>query len=160
MKKIEIGLEWNSLVFYVLTEIPPFVPPIEIGIGSYSVMLPSGRYVEYREATVKIREGFDLTYLRWMYKRLRSEMGLGKKKGLTVKHLQLYRLVKQKGEIPRGKGTVAFWRSVLETWNKSNTENKYEGWKGVKIAYERINNKLSINRSNNIKTIVKQRGIR
>ena len=142
VRELEIGLEWNSVVFYVLADIPPFIPPVEMGIHSYYVSLPSGRQAKFREATVKIREGFDLTYLRWMYDSIRQSMQLTKKKGVTARHLELCRLVKQKGGVPHGKGTVAFWMSVTEEWNKSHPKSKYKTWKGVKIAYERVMSKL------------------
>ena len=64
--RLEIGLDWNSLVFYVLTDISPYVPPIEIGISTRVITLPSGRTIKYREAEVKVREGFNLTYLKWL----------------------------------------------------------------------------------------------
>ncbi len=144
VKELEIGLDWNSLVFYVLANIPPFVPPIEVGISRYRVRLPSGREYEYREATVKIREGFNLTYLRWMYERIRQQLRLTKKKGFSANHLRLYRLVQQKGGAPKGKGTVTFWCSVMDEWNKSYPESK-KSWKGVKIAYERTVSKLMAN---------------
>ncbi len=151
-KQLEIGLDWNSLVFYVLADIPPFIPPLKVNISSYRGSLPSGREVKYRKATVEIREGFNLAYLRWLYEVLRREMGLKKKKGFNARHLELYRLVKQRGGEPQAKGTiVSFWKSVMDEWNTSHTKNRYESWKGVKKAYERVISKLKANTSEDMK---------
>jgi hypothetical protein len=49
---LDIGLDWNSLVFYVLAGIRPFVPPIDLGMAELYVYLPSGRTVKYREAEI------------------------------------------------------------------------------------------------------------
>jgi hypothetical protein len=141
--RLEIGLDWNSLVFYVLTDISPYVSPIEIGISTRYVALPSGRTIKYREAEVKIREGFNLTYLQWLYKVLRKDLQLSRKKPLNINHLQLYRLIKQKGKVPIGKGTVIYWENIMHSWNSSHPKNKYRTWKGVKIAYERLLEKLN-----------------
>jgi hypothetical protein len=140
--RLEIGLEWNSLVFYVLANIPPFIPPIEMGVRSYFVRLPSGRELEYREATVTIREGFNRTCLSWMYDELRYSLQLTKKKSLSSSHLELYRLVQKNGGAPKGKGSVVFWSSIMNDWNKFPKRNKYKTWKGVKICYERVISKL------------------
>ncbi len=145
VKELEIGLEIDSLVFLVLADIPPFVPPVEVGLSAYIVRLPSGRRINYREAEITIREGFNLTWLRWLYKILREEMHLTKKKGLNANHLQLYGLVKNKGGAPKGKGTVDFWRSVMDEWNTTHPKNKYKTWKGVKINYERTISKIKVN---------------
>jgi hypothetical protein len=141
--RLEIGLDWNSLVFYVLTDISPYVSPIEIGISTRYVTLPSGRTIKYREAEVKIREGFNLTYLQWLYEVLRKDLQLSRKKPLNVNHLQLYRLIKQKGKVPTGKGTVKYWENIMYSWNFIHPQNQYRTWKGIKIAYERLLEKLN-----------------
>jgi len=57
---------------------------------------------------------------------------------LKEKHLHLFRMVQQRGAIPSGKGTVAFWESIRKEWNSLHKQHTYETWKGVKLAYERI----------------------
>ena len=145
VKELKIGLELDSLIFYVLADIPPYIPPVEVGIMSYIVRLPSGRYINYSEAEITIREGFNLAWMRWLYKVLREDMHLTKKKVLNTNHLQLYRLIQNKGGAPKGKGTVVFWKSVMDEWNTSHPKNKYQTWKGVKINYERAISKLRAN---------------
>jgi len=142
VKELEIGLEYNSLVIYVLADIPPFVPIIDVGINNSLVRLPSGRYINYRQAEITIREGFNLTWLRWLYKVLREDMHLAKKKELNANHLQLYRLVQNKGGAPKGKGTLDFWKSAMDEWNIYHPKNKYKTWKGIKMGYERIMSKV------------------
>lgn len=107
-----------------------------------SIKMPSGRIVAYPEATVKIRQHFSLANLRWMYEQLRKEMNLSKRKALDSGHLELYKLVQRQGTIPKGKGTVAFWKSVQEKWNKLHPKKKYTTWNGAKITYERMVDKL------------------
>jgi hypothetical protein len=141
--RLEIGLDWNSLVFYILTDIAPYVSPIEIGISTRYVTLPSRRTIKYREAEVKIREGFNLTYLQWLYEVLREDLQLSRKKPLNINHLQLYRLIKQKGKVPTGKGTVKYWENIMRDWNSSHPKSQYNTWKGVRIAYERLLEKLN-----------------
>ena len=69
-------------------------------------------------------------------------MHLAKGKRLNTNHLQLCRLVQNKGGAPKGKGTLAFWKSVMDEWNTPHPKNEYKTWKGVKIYYERIISKL------------------
>jgi hypothetical protein len=137
------GLDVNSLVFFVLADIPPFFTPIEVTVVSTCGRLPTNRLVPIREATIKIREGFTFEQLRWAYERVRRELKLTKKKSLGKKHLLLYRLVRQTGKLPQGKGTVAFWTAVMLAWNRSNPKDKYKSWKGIRLAYDRIVGKIN-----------------
>ena len=95
----------------------------------------------YREANVTIREGFDRMFLSWMYGQLRENFQVTKKKSLTGSHLELYRLV-QKSGAPKGKGTVSFWKQVQSEWNQVHPEAEYTIWKGAKIAYDRLEQRL------------------
>ncbi|MFC1861012.1 hypothetical protein ACFLYL_01865 [Chloroflexota bacterium] len=142
-KKLEIGLDSNSLVFFVLNDTIPFISPIEWYFTSHNVELPSGKKINYREANFKIRDDFNPMWLKFLDKKVREGMLLTKKKKLTAKHLQLYRLVCQKGGPPKGKGTVAFWESTRAEWNTNNPKDKYNTWKAIKIGYDRIISKLS-----------------
>jgi hypothetical protein len=68
---------------------------------------------------------------------------LTKKKGLDERHLQLCKLVQRKGRTPKGKGTVAFWTSVMQAWNELSPDHQYKTWKGAKMAYERLIGKIN-----------------
>jgi hypothetical protein len=70
---------------------------------------------------------------------IKKHFGEGRKrKEITAKHLELYRLVDRKGGAPvkRAKGMVAFWKQVMLEWNKTHPEDTYTTWKGVKRAYD------------------------
>jgi len=43
-----------------------------------------------------------------------------------------------KKQLPKRKGTVAFWRNVMEEWNTTHPEAKYASWKAISVAYGRI----------------------
>jgi hypothetical protein len=143
VEELQIGLDWNSLIFFVLADIPPFIPPLEVEIDIRDLILPSGRKICSRQATAKIRVGFNLNNLRELYNELRRDLHLTKKKGLDERHLQLCKLVQRKGRTPKGKGTVAFWTSVMQAWNELYPDHQYKNWKGAKIAYERLIGKIN-----------------
>jgi hypothetical protein len=51
-------------------------------------------------------------------------------------------MVQRRGSPTKGKGTVSFWKSVMAEWNELYP-GSYGHWKGVKIAYDRVTEKLS-----------------
>jgi hypothetical protein len=77
---------------------------------------------------------------------LRSNHRVTKQREAKTKHLSLYRIVEKHGGPPRQrKGTVAFWRRVMDEYNKDNPlEGRYTTWKGVKRAYGLLMNRLEI----------------
>ncbi len=149
--KLEIGLDWNSLVFFVLADIRPFVSPIGIGATERYVELPSGKLMRYREVDIKIREDFNRSYFAWMYEEVRRMLKLTRKKPFTDKHVELYLLVSKKGGTPPKKGAVAFWTDIMNQWNCTHAKkHKYSTWKGLEIAYRRLNSRLELNESGNL----------
>jgi len=69
-------------------------------------------------------------------------MNLTKKKPFQPSHLELFRLVKDKGGPPKGKGTVAFWKSVLEDWKRRYSKTNFKHWKSVQMAYDKMISRL------------------
>ena len=51
---------------------------------------------------------------------MREDFKLVNVKEYNSDHLDLYRLVKENGGPPRGKGTVAFWKGILKIWKDVN----------------------------------------
>jgi hypothetical protein len=137
-KKIEIGLDWISLVFYVLIDSRPYIPPVDVSVVGYYVLMPSGREILNKEARLVIRKNFSVNDLNWAYKTIRKSMGIRKKKVINFKHVQLYRLVQKKGGPPKKKGIVNFWEEVKNEWNRLYPNRTYKTWKGLRIAYERL----------------------
>jgi hypothetical protein len=123
---------------YVLADASPVLPPFTLGISKETHSLPSGTSVINRFARVTIRGDLTFYDLRSLYRSIRRELGITRSKRPTIKHLQLYEMVRRRGSIPRQKGTVAFWESVMKEWNDFHRQDKYKTWKGVKLAYERI----------------------
>ncbi len=92
-------------------------------------------------------QDFTFEELREVYKNYRELLQLKKHKirdgrELAKSHWEIYQLVKEKDGPTRGKGSVDFWKSVKREWNKLHPQNNYETWKGVKLAYDRIINRL------------------
>ena len=87
----------------------------------------------------------DLTFveLRELYNEYREILQIKKHKlregkNLSISHWELYQLIKGKGGPPKERGKVAFWESAKSEWNKLHRQHKYQTWKGVKIAYDRL----------------------
>jgi len=127
-----------SVKMYILADASPVFYPFTFGIFGGTHSLPSGISLLNRFARVTIRGDETFEDLRSIYRRIRQELGIKRSKRPTIKHSQLYRIVKRRGAIPRQKGTVAFWESVMKEWNDLQPQDKYKTWKGVKLAYERI----------------------
>jgi uncharacterized protein YdcH (DUF465 family) len=132
------GFTMKSVRAYILADTLPVLPTFTFGIHTETHSLPDGTSLVNRSARVRIRGELTFEDLRSLYRGIRRELGIKRSKRPTTKHLQLYEMVQQKGDIPSGKGTVAFWESVMKEWNNLPKQDKYNTWKGVKMAYERI----------------------
>jgi len=53
--------------------------------------------------------------------------------------LELYQLVKGRGGAVKGKGSVAFWELINKDWHNDECAT----WKGAKLAYQRLEKRLS-----------------
>lgn len=132
------GFTMESVKMCILADASPVLPPFTFGIHRETHSLPSGISLLNRFARVTIRGELTFDDLRSLYRGIRRELGIKRSKRPTTKHSQLYEMVQQKGAIPSGKGTVAFWRSVMKEWNDLHKQDKYNRWQDVKGAYERI----------------------
>ena len=142
IENIKIGLDGNSLVFFVLANLDPSIITSEIGVPWQRVKMPSGRRRMYREINIKIRGDIQLKDFYRLYGFIKKYWYLLKRKDFNVLHYELYSMVQQKGGAPTGKGTVAFWKSILDEWTKTHDNNKFHHWKSAKRAYDRIYTKL------------------
>ena len=131
-----------SVTMHILANAPLVLPPLSYGIIDRPYSLPSGSSIRKRFATVTIRSDVTFEELRSAYRSIRRELGITRSKSHTTKHLQLYQIVRERGNVPRGKGTVAFWESVRHEWNERYAKPKYTTWKGVKAAYDRLYRKM------------------
>jgi len=94
------------------------------------------------EIEIRARDiGFE--ELRQIYRTYRRTQSR-KAKAWSDEHWAIYRLVKEKGGPVSGKGSVQFWKSVMEQWNTLHSKRRYSHWKGIKIVYERIIRRLEI----------------
>ena len=133
------GFTVTSLEMYILADTSPVrPPPFTLRILEETHSLPSGTSILNRFARVTIRGELTFEELRSAYRGIRQELGIKRSKRPTTKHLQLYKMVRRRGDIPSRKGTVAFWKSVITEWNDLHPQDKYKTWKGIKLAYERI----------------------
>ncbi len=140
--ELQIGLDWNTLVFYVLRDILPSISPWEILIQPRIVELPSGRSMLHQQATIIVKGRTNYQDFVAIYSKIREGMRLTKKKELNINHLKLYRMVKRKGGAPRGKGTVRFWKAIQREWNDMHLETQLKHWKSFQMTYNRMLGKL------------------
>lgn len=131
------GLTQASLVQFVLVGIRPILPRYLVRDRTVYQATPSGDILQPLHLEIEIRArdiGFE--ELRQIYRTYRRTQSR-KAKAFKEEHRAIYRLVKEKGGPVSGKGSVQFWKSVMEQWNL-HSEKRYSHWKGIKIAYERI----------------------
>ena len=137
------GFEQPSLVQFVLVGVSPVLPRYLVRVEADHQATPAGDILQPYKLKIEILArdlGFE--ELRRIYQTYRRELKSRKAKALSDEHWAIYRLVKEKGGPVSGKGSVQFWKSVMEQWNILLPERKYSHWKGVKIAYERIIRRL------------------
>ena len=136
------GFTVASVIMHILANASLVLPPLSYGITDRTYSLPSNSSIRKRFATITIRSDVTFEELRSAYRSIRRELGITRSKSHTTEHLQLYQIVRERGSIPSGKGTVAFWKSVMQEWNKRYPKAKYTTWKGVKVAYDRLCKKM------------------
>ena len=145
----QIGLTPISVVMYIIADIKPVLPAYSCGGTEALIILPTENgKIEYgrRQLNITINTELNFNELLALYKSVRGFLGVSKNKTLGSKHLELYQIVQRSGGPPKRKGTVSFWNSVKNEWNKLHSDNSFEqyrSWKAVKIAYDRIIEKLN-----------------
>lgn len=137
------GFTQLSLVQYTLTGSKPIMQRFTTKATRTSFNLPNGEKLQPTKVEVKILAN-DLTFkeLQEIYTHSRTYLKIQRGKMLNEKHHLLYLMVKSKGGPPKGKGVVAFWKSVKSEWNSLYPDDSYQSWKGVKQNYERVIEKL------------------
>lgn len=141
----ETGLSPVTILNYILADIKPLLVPYEIrlpgrGLSSRVKNTRGRRQCWWVDVRINTELGFD-DLLR-IYSSIKRYLGVKRGKKLNEGHFDLHRMVQRRGGAPKGKGTVAFWNSVKGEWNEKHPSDAYETWKGVKITYDRINNRL------------------
>jgi len=135
----KIGISPTSFLYYIMADIKPLQMP-------YQIMTPGKGLTKGRRKCwyVVITLNTELSFkdLLAIYNVIKESLGVKKGKRLNEKHLQLYTMVRERGGIPTGKGTVGFWQSVLEEWNGRH-EVEYREWRCIKRAYDRLCKKLN-----------------
>jgi hypothetical protein len=149
------GFYQQVLVQFILMGTSPILARYDIRGQSYHRPIPSRPRQRQRRwlgdellriSYVDVRiYAQDLTFveLREIYNKYREMLQLKKHKlregrNLSISHWELYQLIKGQGGPPKGRGKVAFWESAKSEWNKLHRQHKYQTWKGVKIAYDRL----------------------
>jgi hypothetical protein len=142
----QIGLTPISVVMYIIADIKPVLPAYSCGGTEALIILPTENgKIEYgrRQLDITINTELSFNELLALYNSVRRFLGVTKNKTLSSKHLELYQIVQRHGSPPKRKGTVSFWNSVKDEWNNANPSDQYGSWKAVKIAYDRIIQKLN-----------------
>jgi hypothetical protein len=131
------GFYKDSLVTYILTGIPPELPPLK---ATTSVTFHDFTDISRTQVTIDLLTG-DVTdkELRQVHRQYRKRFSTTRKKRLP-KHEEFLALVKRYGPIPqgRGSGAMAFWEKIRQAWNKNNER---EVWKDPAVArkhYDRL----------------------
>lgn len=137
------GFNSTWITMFILMDIKPIMPRFEWKLNEARYKLPSGSELGNRFVTLTIRSELTFQELYALYHNIRHEMGVKRLKGFNERHLELYVIVRdlrQKGN--QRLSTVAFWQSVRNEWNTKHPDHTYGTWKGVKIAYDRLQKKL------------------
>jgi len=137
------GFDFFSIVMYILANIKPVLPCFKLHTQEEVKKLPQGKDLVNRSVRVTIRGELSPDEWRSLYRDIRRELRLKRTKAFNEKHLEIYRMVQQRGSPPkqRGMGT-AFWESVRVEWNKGHPEDAYSTWREVKQVYCRLYNRL------------------
>ena len=130
------GSNQFSLVMHVLANTRLICAKWELSLGHTVQLLPSGKKTNVSSVTIRFGNILNFEDMRKIYHEIKRRWKFQKTKQLNAKHLELYRLVNEK-EIPH-KGKVAFWKGIMEDWNRTHPKVEYHHWKGVSAAYSRI----------------------
>jgi len=142
----QTGLTPISVVMYIIADIKPVLTTYSCGGTEDLVILPAENgktKLSRRHLNITINTELSFNELLALYKSIKGFLGVTKSKTLSNKHLELYQIVQRHGSPPKGKGTVSFWNLVKNEWNTANPSDQYRSWKAVKIAYDRIIEKLN-----------------
>ena len=134
----------SSVLGYILCNDTPIMPKVILRGRSMPYELPTGETITNAWMSVVIIQP-DLSFqeLLTIHKQVKGYLGCGKRKRFKEEHLKLYKMVTDRGGAPT-KGVVAFWESLKDEWNKKHgKKQRYQTWKGIKIAYDRMARKLS-----------------
>jgi hypothetical protein len=128
-----------SLIMHVLANTKIICGKWELELGKTgSVRLPSGiRIPGANSVTIQFMGNLNLDDMRQIHTTVKHCYGQRKFKRITAKQLELYNLISGR-QIPPKRGKVAFWRQVMAEWNREHPEAKYNTWKGVSSAHNRI----------------------
>jgi hypothetical protein len=137
-----MGINHPSLVMHVLANTRLVCPKWDLVMRTTQGLLPSDREAGTNSVTIRFRNSLSFEDMRQIYDRIRTKFKYPKSKQLNAKHLELYRLVSNRG-IPQERGRVAFWKQIMEEWNRGHPEATYSSWRSVSIAYSRIIKKAS-----------------
>lgn len=131
-----------SVMFHIVAGTPLILDKVNTKAEKEIHELPSGEELVNRFVTVQIRGELSLDELRHLYQQIRQDLGVKRSKALNDTHLELYQLVKKRGGPVKGKGSVTFWKQVMEDWNKKHEGDPYKIWKSAKRAYDLLWDKL------------------
>ena len=134
----EVGIEQESLKFFLLADIKPLTVP-------YVITMPGKEYCKGRRkcyyVNVKINTELGLDDLFAIYRTVRDVLGVKRGRRFDEQHLELYTMVQERGGVPT-KGVVKFWESVLEEWDARHPGD-YKEWRSIRRAYDRLSKKLN-----------------
>jgi hypothetical protein len=114
------GFYKDSLVTYILTDIPPDFPPLKVTrSGTFHDFTDISR----TQVTMDFLTG-DVSYeeVRQAHRQYRKSFSTTRTKRLSAEDEEFLALVKRHGPIPqgRGSGAMAFWETIRLAWNKRN----------------------------------------
>jgi hypothetical protein len=125
------GFYKDSLVTYILTDIPPEWPPLR---STSSVIFHEFTGISRTQVAIDLLTG-DVpdTEIRQTIRQYRKRFSTTRKKRLSPKDHDFLALVKRYGPVPRGRGSgaMAFWEKIRLAWNE---KNRREVWKEAGTA--------------------------
>jgi len=136
------GFTQGALLKYIVAGIRPVLSEPDIFVMRERHRLPSGTSLARPFITVEIYREPTFNDLLSIYQTLKQRLETKSSRTYSAKHLELYQMVQRRGGEPQRKGTVAFWESIQKEWNEKHPDEQYTTWKGPKVTYDRLCEKL------------------
>jgi len=133
-----IGESFYDVTLYVLTGDMAVFPRLHVYTEEEMRRIPFGEEVVTRVAKVEIRDALSFDEFRSLRNVIRSKLGVSRMKPFSERDLKLFRIVRDSWGPVRGKGAVAYWKSV----NQALDSDACQTWKGARLAYDRLEKKL------------------
>lgn len=127
----------SSLIMHILANTGLICPSFKLKTSASSKQLPSGSEVVMKTIEIAFQDTLSYRDMGRVYRYVKSDFGLRRSRKVKKEHLELFLLVRERG-IPQETSKTTFWTDIMEEWNRKHLKHKYNTWKAVNMAYNRI----------------------